>query len=784
MSAGSPSGLSSEAARARLARDGYNEIPRRRPHPLKLFFAKLWGPIPWMLEATILLEIASRRFVECGIIFGLLVINAVVGFVHEHRAADAVEALRSRLQATARVLRDAAWSTLPARELVPDDVVHVRMGDIVPADLEILSGSVSVDEATLTGESLPVERAAGERLFSASKVERGEATAVVRATGSRTKFGLTAELVRREDASGHLRDRIVGIVRYLVAIDAALLGCYLIAAFLRGTPPLDVAGFTLTLVLGAIPVALPATLTLATALGATQLAVSGVLVTRLSAIEDAAVMDVLCVDKTGTLTENRLSVAAIVALDGTDEDTVLRIAALASDPATQDPLDLAIFAECRRRGLTVPAETRAEIHPFDPERKYAETILDGDQMRFRKAAKGSRNAIAALGGKPIDGTISDRLAADGERVLTIAADDGRGYHPLGFIGFGDPLRADAAALIDKVRGYGVRVVMLTGDTLATARAVARRLSLGDRIYAAEDVRRDPALVEHADVVARVLPEDKFAIVRQLQRGGHACGMTGDGVNDAPALQAAQIGVAVAGATDAAKSAASLVLTSPGLVAIVPAIEESRRIFRRVSIYTTNKVVKTLELGAVLTIGALATRFVPLTPLLMILLIFGNDFATMAIATDRVIFSFNPERWSSRRVVAHGALLALLLGTFSLAVFFTALTVLKLTIAQTQTAMFLLLVCSSQGLLYILRDSRGFWRSKPATALTAASIIDVSIGAGLAVTGTLMSPIPASLAVGVLASVLLYLAIIGAIHSLRATGPSDLSANREASSLPA
>lgn len=757
-------GLSSEAVQERLARDGYNEIPRRRPQPLKLFLVKLWGPIPWMLEAAILLEIFSARFVESGIIFVLLLLNAGVGFVHEHRARDAVEALRSRLQATSRALRDGMWSKVSTRELVVGDVVHVRMGDVVPADLEVLDGAVSVDEAVLTGESLPVERSAGGPLFSASKIQRGEATAIVRATGTHTKFGLTAELVRREDAGRHLRDRIFGIVRYLMVVDAALLGCYLLGAFLRDTPLLNVAGFSLTLLLGAIPVALPATLTLATALGATLLARRGVLVTRLSAIEDAAVMDVLCVDKTGTLTENRLSVAAVVPLSG-GEEAVLRIAALASDPSTQDPLDLAILAECERRGLSPLSASGAEVHPFDPERKYAETIVREGGTVVRRAAKGSRNAIAALTGTTVDNAISDRLAAEGGRVLTVAADDGRGYHPLGFIAFGDPLRTDAAALIDRVRANGVRVIMLTGDTLATARAVARRLSFGERIYAAEDVRRDPALVEHADVVARVLPEDKFEIVRQLQQRGHACGMTGDGVNDAPALEAAQVGVAVAGATDAAKSAASLVLTTPGLVEIVPAIEESRRIFRRISIYTTNKVVKTLEIGVVLTIGALAGPVVPLTPLLMILLIFGNDFATMAIATDRVAFSPRPERWSSRHIVVLGALLASLLGLFSLTFFFVAPELLRLSPAQAQTGMFVLFVCSSQALIYVLRDPRGFWCSRPAPVLTAASIADVAISAGLAVTGTLMARIPQSVAGGILGSVLLYVAAIAALVRL-------------------
>jgi H+-transporting ATPase len=762
-------GLATAEAQARLAQFGRNEIPRRRPQPFKLFFKKLWGPIPWLLEATVLLELASRRSVEAAIVFTLLLINAVIGFFHEHRAQDAVEALRSRLHPSARVLRDGSWSTCDARDLVPDDVVHVRMGDVVPADLEILEGSVSVDESVLTGESLPVERSKGAALYSASTIKRGEATAAVRATGAHTKFGMTAELVRSGDVGGHLRDRVFGIVRYLIIADAVLLLAYLIGALLRAAPPLEILTFALTLLLGAIPVALPATFTLATALGATQLSRRGVLVTRLSAIEDAAVMDVLCVDKTGTLTENKLAVSAVAVLPGASEEKVLRAAALASDPATLDPLDLAILAECTRRGIALAAAQPIEVHPFDPERKYAETIARDEAGARHKAAKGSRAAIAALSGTAVDDAIPHRLSADGQRVLTVAEDDGEGYRSLGFVAFADTLRPDAADLIDRVRDAGVRVLMLTGDTLGTARAIATRVGLGERIAAAEDVRSDPMLIERVDVVARVLPEDKFAIVRQLQQNGHACGMTGDGVNDAPALQAAQVGIAVAGATDAAKAAASLVLTTPGLVEILPAIEESRRIFHRLSIYATNKVTKSLEIGVVLTVATLAATIVPLTPLLMILLIFGNDFATMAIAADRVTFSHLPEHWSSERVVRRGATFALLLSAFSLAIFFAARNALELSVPQIQTLMFLLFVCSSQGLIYLLRERGGFWRSRPSPALTSASIVDVAIGTSLAVVGILMNAIPISLAAALVGSVVVYLAIVGVVYAAAESG---------------
>lgn len=742
----------------RLHQFGANELPRRRPEPLKVFLSKLWGPIPWMLEATIVLEAASDRIIEGAVVFTLLLINAAVGFVHEHRAQDALETLRSRLRPNARVLRDGSWTTIDAVQLVPDDTVHVRVGDVVPADLEVLDGDVSVDESVLTGESLPVERSAGASLYSASTIKRGEATAIVRATGPHTRFGLTADFIRSKDVGGHLHDRVFGIVRYLVAVDALFLLVYVTFSVSRATSPFEMVTFALTLLLGAIPVALPATFTLATALGAMQLARTNVLITRLSAIEDAAVMDILCVDKTGTLTENALSVDVVAPLPGANAEDVLTAAALASDAATQDPLDLAILAECTRRHVVPPKAEHVERHPFDPERKYAEAIFSG--MVATKAAKGAPRAIEMLAGGGVEAPIADRMAAEGQRVLAVARDDGSGYRILGFIGFADPVRADAATLIAGVRTAGIRVMMLTGDTLRTARAVAQRLGLGEQIVSAEDVHRDITLVDHADAVARVLPEDKFKIVQRLQQCGHACGMTGDGVNDAPALSAAQVGIAVAGATDAAKAAASVVLTTPGLMGILPAIQESRRIFRRLSIYTTNKVTKTLELGLVLTTAALSSALVPLTPLLMILLMFGNDFATMAISADRVAFAPLPERWSSKRVVVEGGIFAIVLSMLSLVTFFTARDVLRLTAPQTQTVMFLLFVCSSQGLIYLLRDRRAFWRSRPARSLLIASSLDVIVSAAFAITGTLMAPIHAVLALQIIGAVLIYLGMIG------------------------
>ncbi len=531
-----------------------------------------------MLEITVILQLALGKKDEAVVIAVLLVFNAAMGFLQEGRAGKAVDLLRKRLNIQARVFRDGRWQATTARELVPGDVVHVRIGDVIPADLHLAEGRLQLDQSSLTGESVPAEVGKGSDAWSGSVVTRGEATGVVTATGTRTRFGKTAELVRSAKTVSHLEGVIFGIIKYLIMLDIGLVAALLVYAAATGMPFAEVVPFALILLIASVPVALPATFTLATALGSVELAKRGVLVTRLSAIEEAAAMDVLASDKTGTITENRLTLSALKPAGGLNENELLRFAALACDDATQDPIDMAILTAARERKLLESPPRRLRFTPFDPLARRSETLFEENGLTHR-AIKGAAVEIAAAAGAPPVEAEVETLAAGGYRVLGIASGDETTLQFAGFVVLHDPPRQDSSALVENLRQLGVRVMMVTGDSQATARTVAKDVGIGERACSARMLTENPTgAIANCDLFAQVFPEDKFHLVEALQRSGHVTGMTGDGVNDAPALKQAEVGIAVVSATDVAKAAASLVLTHPGLADVAAAVETSRRIY--------------------------------------------------------------------------------------------------------------------------------------------------------------------------------------------------------------
>ena len=752
-------GLTGAEAGARLRQYGPNSVAEARTHPWRLLLTKFWAPVPWMLEATVALQLALGKADEAIVIAMLLVLNALLGFFQEQRANQALALLKQRLSVTARVLRDGRWQTISAELLVPGDVVHLRLGDLTPADVRLTDGNVLLDQSALTGESLPVEAGIGATAYAGSPLRRGEATGEVIATGARTYFGRTAELVRVAKSESHLAQLILRIVRYLVTLDVVLVLALFLYAIGTGLALHDLMPFALILLVASVPAALPATFTLAQAFGAQALARRGVLVTHLSAIEEAAAMDVLASDKTGTLTENRLTVAALRPLAAHDEDELLRLAALACDEAGQDPIDLAILAAARSHGVLGTLPERVRFIPFDPATRRTEAVYrEHGELRVVKGAVAEVAAIVR--GAPDLTPAVEQLAAAGYRVLAVAA--GAGALTLaGLVALEDPPRIDSAALVRSLTALGIRVLMVTGDALATARAVAARIGLGERACAPEALRAgDPT--RDCDVFARVLPQDKFHLVRRLQRAGHVTGMTGDGVNDAPALKQAEVGIAVANATDVAKAAASLVLTNAGLPDVVAAIEESRRIYRRMLTYTLNKIIKTIEIALFLSVGVMLTGEFVVTPLLIVLLLFTNDFVTMAIATDRAEVSPRPARWDVRRLVAIAAVLAALMLALSFSVFFAGREWLHLPLPQLQTLIFLLLVFTGQGNVYLVRTSRHFLQSHPSRWLLLASALDVLAVVLLATQGILMTALRPGMVAGLLLVVLVYLGLLDLI----------------------
>jgi len=751
-------GLSGTVVQQRLAQYGPNAIAEKSIPLWRQLVVKFWAPVSWMLEAVIVLQLVLGRHLEALVITALLVFNAMVAFLQERRAKDALALLRKTLHVSARVLRDSQWQQIPAEQLVPGDLVHVRAGDLVPADLLLSDGAVSLDQAALTGESLPVDAGPGKPAYAGVIVRQGEATGQVTATGEHTFFGRTAELVRSSNAPSHMQQTIFAIVKWLVIFDAVLAALVVVFAMWHHLPPTDTAVFVLMLMVASVPVALPATYTLATALSSMQLAHQGVLVTRLPAVEEAAAMDTLVSDKTGTLTQNTLTLAGVTALaDHIDENAVLRAAALASDDATQDPLDLAVLAPAREQGLLKDAPPRQSFHPFDPTSRRSEGVYTVDGQEWH-AVKGAANVIGALCklGTEQQATLDaaeSKLAETGARVLAVAGGTAGALQLLGVVGLADPPRPDAANLIAQLTLMGVRVRMATGDALETARAIGAKLGLGTRVCEAKgDVLQNP---ENCDLYARVLPEDKHTIVQALQRAGHVTGMTGDGVNDAPALRQAELGVAVASATDVAKAAAGVVLTDPGLGGVLTVVHTGREVHRRMLTYTLNKTLKTLEIVIFLTLGLILTGNFVISSTLIVLLLFTNDFVTMTIATDRVQPAAKPQHWQVRRLMGAATVFGAMSLLFSFSVYWWIRDTQGLNASQMQTVVFLLLVFTNQACIYVLRTDGRLWSFAPGRGMLLASMGDIVLVSLLATLGWLMAALPAILVGGLIAACALF-----------------------------
>jgi H+-transporting ATPase len=753
-----PGGLSSQEAAERLAKCGPNAVAEEKRQPVLSFLKKLWGPVPWMLEITVILELVLGKNVEAVIIGALLVVNAILSFIQENRAQGALALLRQQLTVQSRVLRDGQWQLVPAQNLVPGDVIHLRMGDLVPADVSLVDGQIQMDQSSLTGESALVDGTAGQTAYAGAVIKRGEANGEVAATGSQTKFGKTAELVRTAKTASHLEEIVFSIVKYLVIADIALAVVVLMYALYAQIAWHTILPYILILLVASVPVALPAMFTLATALGAADLARNGVLVTRLSAIEEAAAMRVLASDKTGTLTENRLTLGSIYPYAPYSEEDVIRLGALASEEATQDPLDTAILNAVRERGLSLSAEV-LHFTPFEPASKRSEALVHqvgGDTLLVMK---GAPLTIAALCNLNIETDVK-HLASNGYRVLAVAAGPQDGpLHLAGLLALQDAPRADSRSMIRNLNDLGVRVLMITGDDLLTAQAIAGQVGITGSACPADQLHQQvaPEALD-CNIFAGVYPEDKFHLVSALQNAGYIVGMTGDGVNDAPALKQAEVGIAVSSATDVAKAAASLVLTSPGLSNILAAVKTSRKIYQRMLTYTLNKIIKTFQIALFLSLGFILSREFVVTPLLVVLLLFANDFVTMSIATDHVSFSQKPDRWHIRTLMLVAFILAVPALLISFAFFFAANNLFHLPLAQMQTLMFVMLVFTGQVNVYLVRERRHFWNSLPSRWMILGTAADVVVVSILAVQGIFMAAIPLSLVLLVLAVILLYLPV--------------------------
>jgi H+-transporting ATPase len=750
----SPNGLSQAEAQKRLTQYGPNEIEEKKTNPFLKFLTYFWGPIPWMIEGAVILSGVVRHWPDFFIILLLLCSNAVVGFWEERQAGNAIAALKAKLAVNAKVKRDGKWITSEARTLVPGDVIRVRLGDIVPADARLLAGdTVEVDQSALTGESLPATRKPGEALFSGSIIRQGEIDAMVYATGANTYFGKTAQLVQEAHTVSHFQKAVLKIGDYLIILAVALVAVIITVALFRGDPVLSTLQFALVLTVAAIPVAMPTVLSVTMAVGARLLAKREAIVTRLSAIEELAGVDVLCSDKTGTLTQNQLTLGDPFSVKGIPPDQVILCAALASRAEDKDTIDLAVIGGLKNdqalKGYQV-----LHFTPFDPVHKRTEaTVQSADGTRFN-VAKGAPQVILEMSSNAgeVDSTVEDavnRFAARGFRSLGVTRADQEGkWRFLGVLPLFDPPREQAKATIASARQMGVSVKMVTGDQMAIARETARQLGLGTNILDASglgdtkhhETAQMAESIEAADGFAQVFPEHKFHIVDVLQQRGHIVGMTGDGVNDAPALKKADCGIAVSGATDAARAAGSIVLLASGLSTIIEAIKESRKIFQRMNSYAIYRIAETLRVLFFMTLAILVFNFYPVTAVMIVMLALLNDGAILSIAYDNVHYKDKPEAWNMRLVLGISTALGVAGVVSAFGLFYLGERIFQFDRAHIQTLMYLKLSVAGHLTIFLTRTRGPFWSIRPARILWAAVVGTQIVATLIAVYGLFMTPI--------------------------------------------
>jgi len=728
-------GLTSDEAAKRLKQYGPNEIVEKKRSAIIAFLSYLWGPIPWMIEAAAVISAVLQNWDDLVIITTLLVTNVFVRSWQENEASNAIELMKQKLALRAKALRDGAWKDLPARELVPGDIVRLRLGNIVPADTKLVDGAyLQIDESALTGESLPVEKHQGDVAYSSSIVRQGEMNALVTTTGMTTFFGRTTKLVEEAHTKSHFQGAVVKIGDYLIVLAVVMVTVTSIVGLIRQQPPLEIIQFGLVLIVAAIPAAMPTVLSVCMTVGASALAAKGAVVSKLVAIDEMAGVDILCADKTGTITKNQLAVGDVKASARYTEDEVLLYATLASREEDKDPIDDAIVARTKSsEGLPALMSSYrvSAFNPWDPVLKRSEaTVQDKDGHGFQVTKGAPQVVLALIKAGTVDGLVNEdvnRFASKGYRALGVArTDSATEWQWVGLVGLSDPPREDSAATIKAAQSMGIVVKMVTGDHIAIAKEISQEVGLGTNIVTPSalekpDDQAEP-VVEEADGFAEVFPEHKYRIVDLLQREGHIVGMTGDGVNDAPALKKANCGIAVAGATDAAKSAAAVVLTKPGLSEIVDAVTVSRQIFQRMTNYAIYRINETFRVLFFISLSIIVFQLYPVTALMIVLLALLNDLPIMTIAYDNVKISQRPEKWNMRTLLGISSFLGIIGTASSFGLLIIGLEVLHLNPLVLQSFIYLKLSVAGHLSLLVARTKGPFWSVRPAKPLLLAVIL--------------------------------------------------------------
>ena len=749
-------GLTQTEAQQRIKQYGPNAVEEKQQNPAVAFLKRFWGLTAWMLEIAIVISFVLGNYLDLYIIAALLLVNAVLGFFQEQQATRAVKALKQKLQLHTRALRDGSWQAISAEELVPGDVIRVRSGDLVPADLKIVDSEITVDQSAITGESMPLEKKKSNLVYSGSLIRKGEATGIVTSTGAHTYFGKTTQLVQLAKPKLHMETVITGLMKWLLILVVSLLAVAFAVSWLRGINLLDMLSLALILLVSAIPVALPTMFTVTMAFGSLELAKKGVLVTRLSASEDAALMDVLCVDKTGTLTMNMLKIADILEFGNYKKDDVILFGALASQKANQDPIDIAFLTAAQEKNLQLTEFTLKEFIPFDPSTRRTEAVLQKkeDELKVTKGAVAVIAPLAGITGKEF-ANLEEKMnvfASKGYRIIAVAVShQGRNMQLAGLVALHDKPRPDSASIIKRLRELGISVKMLTGDSLPIAKQVAAEVNLGDKITRTPEIKEATSkdaivaaeIVEQSDGFAEIYPEGKYQIVKALQAAKHIVGMTGDGINDSPALKQAEVGIAVSNATDVAKGAASVVLTEPGLTNILSLVISGRMIYQRILTWIFNKIVKTFQIVVFVVLAFLFTGLFVVNAFQVVLLLFLVDFVTISLATDNARPSEKPETWNIASLLKASIVLGVFIVAESLGLLYIGLTYLDLSnVAQLNTFAFDMLLFGGLFTIFVVRERGNFWKSKPSKPLLIAIVVDIIISSLLSVIGIPgIAPIP-------------------------------------------
>ena len=745
-------GLSSSEAQKRLSKYGYNEIPEKKQRPIIKFLKTFYGPIPFMLIAVIVISFFLSKDIDAYIVIGLLLFNSIAAFAEEYKADNTLELLKKKLSVSANVIRDGKWQTIAARELVPGDIIRIRMGSIVPADAKIIeSNYLSVDQSALTGESLPITAKEGDVIYSSSIIKGGEATALVISTGQNTFFGKTANLVSVARSKTHLESAIMRLIRYLIIIDVGLVAAVIIYALTINEGILTIIPFALLILLASVPVALPAAFTVAMAYGTERLSSKNILITKLESIEEASTMNVVCLDKTGTITKNQLAIEDPIPMTEKTVEEVIKYAAFASRKEDQDQIDLAVLEGVQKYKVDLGDFKVLNFVPFDPNKKLSSATVSIEGTII-EATKGEPNTIMSMCNlnEQQKSYFKDKLlelSKRGFRTVAVAykRGDDKAWNFVGLIPLNDEPREDSKELISELKNLGLKVKMLTGDNEAIAKEIATRVGIGDKILNVDSLKGKSEdeisdLVIENDGFAGVFPEDKYMIVKALQRKGYHVGMTGDGVNDAPALKQAEVGIAVYNATDVAKNAADIVLTSFGAKAIVDAVKESRSIFERMISYTLMKIAKIMQIAFFLSGAFLVLGFLPISTLQLILMIFLNDIGSITLSTDNEQYSNGPDTWDVKSIFTASFIFSIFLIVEAAILTFVGLNIFKLNHLEFETFLFVIFAVSIEIIKLSIRERKTMWNSWPSIWVSSGLVVSVIISLLLAYFGILMTPI--------------------------------------------